>query len=109
MIRQLKIAGLALAALLVFAPLASAQRGFGFRGGWYGPGIGFYYGPGWYGSGYWGGWYGPGWYGYGPYAYGYGPYADIPYAVTGKIKIETKAKDSKVYVDGGYAGLGHSG
>jgi hypothetical protein len=100
MTRQLKIAGLALGAMLVFAPLASAQRGFGFRGGWYGPGIGFY-GPGWYGPGYW---YGAGWYGYGPYGYGYGPYADVPHQVSGKIKIDVKAKDSKVYVDGGYAG-----
>lgn len=98
MTRHLKIVGLALAVLLVFVPLASARPpGFGF-GGHFGYGPGFYYGyaPGWYGPGYypWG-WYGPGW---------YEPYGYVPNSVAGKVKIDTKAKDSEVYVDDGYAG-----
>ena len=62
------------------------RGGFGY--GWYGPGWGWY-GPGW-------GW---GW--YGPYGYGYG-YDYQPNS--GKVKIDTKAKDTEVFVDGGYAG-----
>ena len=93
MSRILKAFAIALLALLMVAPMASAQRrgrGHGrviIRGG-----FGFY-NPGWY-SPYWGGyWARP----YG-YYYGGGP-------ATGEIKIETPAKDALVYVDGGYAGL----
>ena len=74
-------------ALAVVAPIASARPAYVVRG-FYGPGL--YYGPAWYG------WYGPAW---GPYAYGYS-YA--PNA--GSVKIDTKAKDTAVYVDNGYAG-----
>jgi hypothetical protein len=90
MSRILKISAIALLALLMLAPMASAQHrgrvivrgGFGFYGpGWYNP----YWGP------YWGG----------PYGYYYGGYGPN----TGEIKIETPAKDALVYVDGGYAGL----
>lgn len=70
--------------LATIAPVASARPVFVVRGG--------FYGPGWYG------WYGPGWspyYGY--YGYGYAPNA-------GSVKIDTKLKETGVYVDGGYAG-----
>jgi hypothetical protein len=96
--RHIKAAGLTLLALLALAPLASAYPpGFGFRGGFGGPGFvyagpGFYYGPGW-GWGY--GWYGPGW---------YEPYGYIPGPVAGKVKVQNTAKDTQVYVDNGYAG-----
>jgi hypothetical protein len=83
---------IALLALFIIVPVASAQRGgWGFRGGYY---EGGWYGPGW-------GWYGPYW-GY-PYGYGYyGPYGGS--ARYGDVKIEDVAKDALVYVDGGYAG-----
>jgi hypothetical protein len=58
--------------------------------------VGGYFGPGWYGPAYYG-WYGPAH--YGPYGY-----ATYPVANIGKIKFDTKAKDAKVYVDGGFAG-----
>lgn len=89
MSRILKFSAIALLALLMLAPMVSAQRrgrviirgGFGF------------YGPGFYHP-YWGGYWGR------PYGY-YGGYG----AATGEVKIETSAKDALVYVDGGYAGL----
>jgi len=89
MSRIAKSFAIALLALLMFAPMASAQRrgrviirgGFGFRG----PAFYGYYGPYW------------GW----PYGYYYGGYGPA----TGEVKIETPAKDALVYVDGGYAGL----
>jgi hypothetical protein len=66
-------------ALAVIAPVASAgPRVFVVGGGFYGPA---FYGPGWYG----------------PYGYAYAPNA-------GSVKIDTKLKDTAVYVDGGYAG-----
>jgi hypothetical protein len=87
MSRILRISAIALLALAMVAPMASAQRRgrVVFRGGvgFYGPG---FYRPYW---GYWGG----------PYGYYYGGPA------TGEVKIETPAKDALVYVDGGYAGL----
>jgi len=98
MSRFLKMFAIALLALFIIVPVASAQRGWGFRGGFYGRG---WYGPGW-------GWYGPGWGWYGPYwgypyEYGYyGPYSPGPRY--GNVKIEGAAKDALVYVDGGYAG-----
>ncbi len=100
------VAAISVLALVLFAPSASAQRGgfggghFGggfYRGGFYG--LGFYsgFGPGW-------GWYGPG-YGYGYYGLGwYEPYGYVAANAAGKVKIDTKAKDSLVYVDGGFAG-----
>jgi hypothetical protein len=95
---------IALLALFIIVPVASAQRGgFGGRGGYYGGG-GFYgggWGLGWYGPGWgWGGYY-PYW-GY-PYGYGYG-YADRPTPRYGDVKITDAGKDAMVYVDGGYAG-----
>src|ERR1700733_4678794 len=98
--RYFSVAGLALAAVLTFGTLASA-RPPGFYGGfgWGGPRVGI----GFYGPGY--GWYGPGWYGYGGYGVGwYEPYGYVPGNAAGHVKIETKAKESQVYVDGGYAG-----
>lgn len=76
-------------------PAASARpRVFiGVGGGFYGPG---FYGPGWWGPG----WYGPAY--YGPYGAYYVP-GSAANAV-GEVKIDTKAKDAMVYVDGGYAG-----
>lgn len=47
----------------------------------------------------WGwGWYSPFWSPY-PYAYGY-----YPAQPTGEVKIDTKAKDAEVFIDGAYAG-----
>ena len=85
MLRILKASAIALLALLMFAPMASAQRGHIIIRGGFG-----FYGPGFYGP-YWGGY-------WGPYGYYGGP-------ATGEIKIDTPAKDALVYVDGGYAGL----
>jgi len=100
MSRYWKVAGAVALAAALFVPMASARppafafRG-GFRGGFYGRGFvygpSFYYGPGWYGPGF----YGLGW---------YEPYGYVPSDVAGKVKIDTKAKDAEVYVDGGYAG-----
>src|SRR5580704_15129027 len=99
--RFYKLSTLALFALLIFAPLASARPpGFGF-GARFGPGP-VYFGPSLY---YGAGWYGPGWYGPGSYGLGwYEPYGFVPGTAAGKVKIDTKAKDSQVYVDGGFAG-----
>jgi hypothetical protein len=98
MIRYFKVATLALFALLILVPFASARPpGFGGHFGgtvFVGPG---FYGPGW--------WYGPGWYGPGWYGLGwYEPYGYIPANAAGKVKLDTKAKDAEVYVDGGFAG-----
>src|SRR5580704_10472699 len=74
--RYFSITGLALAAVLTFGTLASAQRvGFlgGFRGGFGGPRVRI----GFVSPGY--GWYGPGWYGWGGYGLGwYEPYGYVP-------------------------------
>ncbi len=102
MTRILKFSAIALLALLMTAPMASAQRFHGGRGwgghrrviirGGFGGRFGFF-GPGWYG------------YGWGPYwGGGYGYYGNLGPA-TGEVKIKTPAKDVLVYVDGGYAGL----
>jgi hypothetical protein len=96
------VAAAAVLALVLFAPAATAQRGGGFGGGHFGGGFyggGFYagFGPGL-------GWYGPG-YGYGYYGLGwYEPYGYVAGNAGGKVKIDTHAKDSQVYVDGGFAG-----
>lgn len=94
--RILKGSAIALLALLMVAPMASAQRGrVIIRGGF---GFGGYWGPGLYGYGYPYYWGGP--YAYGPYAYGYygGP-------TTGEVKLVAPAKNDLVFVDGAYAGL----
>ena len=87
--RFVKVPMLAFLALLVFAPLASARPTVGHRGDFERGGFG--YGPGWYQSGW--EWYGPelGW---------YEPYGDM----SGKVRIDTAAKDTQILVDGGYAG-----
>jgi hypothetical protein len=89
--RILKGSAIALLALMMLAPMASAQRG-GFRGGLGGfrGGVAF--------GGYWG----PGWYGY-PYYWGgpYGYYAGPP---SGEVKLYAPAKSDQVFVDGAYAG-----
>ena len=97
MSRFLKLIGIALLALFIIVPAASAQRGGGFvgRGG-------FYSGGGFYGG--WG-WYAPPWGWYGPYGWGWSyPYAYGPVGYKGDVKIVHAAKDTQVYVDGGYAG-----
>jgi PEGA domain len=93
MSRSWKLPLIALLALLVIVPVASAGPRIFIRGG-FGPA---FYGPGFYGW-YYPWWYGPGYY-WGPEGYYYGPGAQ-----TGSVKIETKAKDALVYVDGAYAG-----
>ena len=53
---------------------------------------------------YYGGWYAPYW---GPYwGFGYpGPY--YAYPNSGEVKIDTKIKDARVYINGSYAGTTH--
>jgi hypothetical protein len=85
MTRYWKYSAIALLALAIFVPAASAHPGFVFRG---------YFGPGFYGPAYYG-WYGP--------AY-VGPYGYVSVPNEGKVKIDTKMKDAGVFVDGGYAG-----
>lgn len=95
--RILKGSAIALLALLMLAPMASAQRGGGFRGGFRG-GFGF---------GGFGGYWGPGFYGYGyPYYWG-GPYGYAGYSgpSAGEVKLVAPAKNDLVFVDGSYAGL----
>lgn len=75
-----KLLATGLLAVGMFAPIVSARPPLIFVGGYYGPA---FYGP-----------VGYGWYGPGPYG---GP-------ITGSVKIETKAKDAAVFIDGGYAG-----
>ena len=93
MFRNLKVAGIALLAVLALAPAASAQRarvgsrGFGFRG----PVFRSYAYP--YGYGAW--WPGWGWGWESPYYYG---------PATGNVKLVSPQKDAMVYVDGGFAG-----
>lgn len=65
-------------------PMAWARPSVVVFRGFYGPA---FYGPVWYG-----GWYGPGW----------GYYAPAP--TVGGVKIDTRMKDTAVYVDAGYAG-----
>jgi len=99
--RILKGSAIARLALLMMAPISSAQRGGfhgGFGGGFHGGfrggfGFGGFWGPGW------------GWYGY-PYdwdwPYGYGYYGG---PATGEVKLKAPAKNDQVFVDGAYAGL----
>lgn len=123
MSRFLKVFAIALLAIFVMVPAASAQRGGGgfhgggfHGGGFHGGGFrggGFYGGRGFYGGGWGLGWWGPGWgwgwygpYGYGAYPYwgGYygGGYESAPRY--GEVRITGTGKDALVYVDGGYAG-----
>jgi hypothetical protein len=57
-----------------------------------------------FGRGYWG----PGWgYGYGPYGYygfGGGPVFYNSHPNAGQLKFDTKQKEARVYIDGGFAG-----
>jgi hypothetical protein len=97
MSRYWKFAGTAVLAVAMLAPVASARPPFvGFRG-YFGPsfyGPAFYYSPGIYG-----------WYAFGAYGPGwYEPYGFVPGPVAGKVKIDAAAKQTEVYVDGGYAG-----
>jgi hypothetical protein len=86
MTRYWKYPVLALIALAIFVPVASAHPRVFIGGGFYGPG---FYGPGYYG------WYGP--------MYG-APYAVEQTPYLGKVKFDTKRKDALIYVDNGYAG-----
>jgi hypothetical protein len=90
MTRYWKYLAVGFLALAVLVPAASAHPGVYFRGYFGGP----FYGPAYYG------WYGPAWYGPGYYA----PYGALPEPNVGKVKLDTKMKDARVYVDGGYAG-----
>ncbi|HET6143043.1 MAG TPA: hypothetical protein VFE02_06010 [Candidatus Acidoferrales bacterium] len=87
MIRYWKYAGIALLALGIIVPAASAHPRVFIGGGFYGPA---FYGPGYYN------WYGPGYYA-APYAVQASPYL-------GKVKFDTKMKDANVYVDDAFAG-----
>jgi len=88
MTRYWKYLAVGLLASAIIVPAASAHPRV-FVGGYFGPG---FYGPSYYG------WYGPGYYGW------YGPYGEAAAPNTGKVKLETKMKEARVYVDGGYAG-----
>jgi PEGA domain len=83
---------LLLASILALAMLPASAAARGRRGGFYRPVI---VPQVWFGYG----WQNPFW---GPYPY-YQPYA---YARpnTGKVKLETNAKDAEVYINGSYAG-----
>jgi hypothetical protein len=81
MTRFLKYSAIALLALVIFVPAASAQRGY-------------------FGGGYMGGGFGPGFYPYGPY-YGARYY---PVSPVGQVQILTKQKGNQIFVDGGFAG-----
>lgn len=85
MTRYWKYAAMALVAVAIFVPAASARPGIFVRG---------YFGPGFYGPAYYG-WYGP--------AY-VGPYAEVAVPNACNVKIDTKMKDASVNVDGSYAG-----
>ena len=92
--RILKLAPIALLAVLALVPAASAQRGVviirgGYFGGFYGPHFFGYIGPGPWVYGYWGA----------PYGFGY-----ISGANSGEVKIDTKMKNASVYLDGGFIG-----
>jgi hypothetical protein len=91
MSKFLKASAIALLALLMMAPAASARGHRGFVG------RSFFYGA--YAYPYWGWGYGP-WYG----SYGWGP-GYYRYPRTGEVKIETKQKGNSIYIDGGYAGV----
>ena len=74
---------MALAAMTLIPATASARGGVFIRGG---------FGPGFYGGGpYWGGYWGPGYYGY-------------AYSNTGEVKLDTKANDGQVFINGAFAG-----
>jgi hypothetical protein len=77
-----KVTMIAIAALVLMAPLAASAR------------VGVFVAPriGW-------GWYAPVWGAY-PYPY-YGYY---PAPVTGDVKFDTHDKQAQVYIDGAYAG-----
>ena len=98
--RYWKLGAIAVLAVATLAPAASARPHFFAFGGYGGPrlyfGPSFYVGPGFYGAG---------WYGWGAYGLGwYEPYGFVASPTAGEVKIDAKAKDSQVYVDGGYAG-----
>ena len=60
-------------------------------------------GPRFYGPAFYGGWYSPFW---GPYWGGYyGPY--YAYPNSGEVKLDTKVKDARVFINGSYAGTTH--
>jgi hypothetical protein len=79
------------AALTTLVPMTASAAGRGFvvvgrpyyYGGWYNP----FWGP------YWGPYWGP----------TYGSY----YPNSGEVKLDTKAKDAQVFIDGSYAGTTH--
>lgn len=89
--RKLLLVGIILMAML---PVAANARGRGHRQVFVRPAI-VPYGYGGYG---WYGWHDPFW----------DPYPYRPYVFSrsndGKVKIETKAKDAKVYINGSFAG-----
>jgi len=80
---------LATIVLTMMLPVAASARGRGHRHVYTRPVIVPY---GWYG------WHDPFW-----GSYPYRPYVFTP-SNEGKVKIETKAKDAKVYIDGSFAG-----
>lgn len=74
------------------APMVRHRMGFGMSRGYWGPSFGYGYG-----------------YGYGPWAGGYyglggGPVVYNAHPDEGQLKFDTKQKDARVYIDGGYAG-----
>jgi hypothetical protein len=92
MTRYWRYSAIALLALAIVVPAASARPRVFIGGGFYGPA---YYGPAYFGPAYYG-WYGPGYYGT--------PYALEAQPSVGKVKFNTKLKDANVYVDHAFAG-----
>jgi hypothetical protein len=79
---------LAAASLMAIAPVSASAAARIFVGG----GPAFYGG---YGNGpFWGSYWGP------RYAYGY-------YPNSGEVKLDTKVKDARVFINGAYAGTTH--
>src|SRR6266853_6652038 len=81
------------AALMTFAPTSAsaAVRGYVVVGRPY------------YGGGFYNGWYSPFW---GPYWGPYGGYYSY-YPNSGEVKLDTKVKDARVFINGAYAGTTH--
>ncbi len=90
-----------LAGLVVLVPTsAHAYYRGGYRGHWYGPSVGFYYGGPYYGYGWGSPWYyGSGYgypYGYGGYGYGYGGYYAQPSYLYGPPAVAYIERDQPV-------------
>jgi len=99
MLRLWKIPAIALLAVAIFAPAATAQRRGRTRVTVQPYTYRVYVGPAYYPRL----WYGPGWWS-SPYDPWYGP-RYVEREREGKVKIESQHKGDAIYVDGGFAGV----